>query len=44
MVQGKKQSTSKPKFAEVVIGDDEAKEMREEFFISASSSFEPILV
>ena len=29
MVQGKKQLNSKPKFAEVVIGDYEAKEMRE---------------
>lgn len=29
MVQGKKQLNSKPKFAEVVIGDNEAKEMRE---------------
>ena len=29
MVQGKKQLSSKPKFAEVVIGDSEAKEMRE---------------
>ena len=29
MVQGKKQLSSKPKFAEVVIGDNEAKEMRE---------------
>ena len=28
MVQGKKQLNSKPKFAEVVIGDNEAKEMR----------------
>ena len=28
MVQGKKQLNSKPKFAEVVIGDYEAKEMR----------------
>ena len=27
MVQGKKQLNSKPKFAEVVIGDNEAKEM-----------------
>lgn len=27
--QGKKQLNSKPKFAEVVIGDNEAKEMRE---------------
>ena len=27
MVQGKKQLSSKPKFAEVVIGDNEAKEM-----------------
>ena len=29
MVQGKKQLNSKPKFAEVVIGDNEEKEMRE---------------
>ena len=29
MVQGKKQLNSKPKFAEVVIGENEAKEMRE---------------
>ena len=29
MVQGKKQLNNKPKFAEVVIGDNEAKEMRE---------------
>ena len=29
MVQGKKQLSSKPKFAEVVIGDNEAKEMRD---------------
>ena len=29
MVQGKKQLNSKPKFAEVVIGDNEAKNMRE---------------
>ena len=29
MVQGTKQLSSKPKFAEVVIGDNEAKEMRE---------------
>lgn len=28
MVQSKKQLNSKPKFAEVVIGDNEAKEMR----------------
>jgi len=27
MLQGKKQLNSKPKFAEVVIGDNEAKEM-----------------
>ena len=27
MVQGKKQLNSKPKFAEVVIGENEAKEM-----------------
>ena len=27
MVQGKKQLNSKPKFAEVVIGDNEAKEI-----------------
>lgn len=29
MVQGKKQLNSKPKFAEVVIGDNEANEMCE---------------
>ena len=29
MVQGKKQLNSKPKCAEVVIGDNEANEMRE---------------
>ena len=29
MVQGKKQLSSKPKFTEVAIGDNEAKEMRE---------------
>ncbi len=29
MVQSKKQTASKPKFAEVVIDDNEAKEMRE---------------
>ena len=29
MVQGKKQLNGKPKFAEVVIGDNEAKEMRD---------------
>ncbi len=29
MVQDKKQLSSKPKFAEVVIGDNEAKDMRE---------------
>ena len=29
MVQGKKQLNSKPKFAEVVIGDNEAKDRRE---------------
>ena len=29
MVQGKKQLNGKPKFAEVVIGNNEAKEMRE---------------
>ena len=29
MVQGKKQLSSKPKLAEVVIGDNEAKDMRE---------------
>lgn len=29
MVQGKKQLSSKSKFAEVVIGDNEAKNMRE---------------
>ena len=28
MVQGKKQLNSKPKFAEVVIGDNEAKESK----------------
>ena len=28
MVQSKKQLNSKPKFAEIVIGDNEAKEMR----------------
>ena len=43
MVQGKR-TNSKPKFAEVVIGDNEAKEMREEVLTSASSSLEPILV
>ena len=43
MVQGKR-TNSKPKFAEVVIGDNEAKEMREVFLTSASSSFEPMLV
>ena len=36
MVQGKKQLNSKPKFAEVVIGDNEAKEMRESAKISKS--------
>ena len=35
MVQGKK-TNSKPKFAEVVIGDNEAKEMREEVLTYAS--------
>ena len=34
MVQGKKQLNSKPKFAEVVIGDNEAKEI-----IASSLSF-----
>ena len=34
MVQGKKQLSSKPKFAEVVIGDNEAKEMRESELIN----------
>lgn len=29
MVQSKKQTTSKPKFAEVVVGDNEAREVRE---------------
>ena len=29
MVQSKKQLSSKPKFTEVAIGDNEAKEMRE---------------
>ena len=29
MVQGKKQLNRKPKFAEVVIGDNEAKKMRQ---------------
>ena len=29
MVRGKKQLSSKPKFAEVVIGDNETKDMRE---------------
>lgn len=29
MVQNKKQTSSKPKFAEVIIGDKEAKEMYE---------------
>ena len=29
MVQGKKQLSSKPKFAEVVIGDNKAKDKRE---------------
>lgn len=36
MLQGKKQLNSKPKFAEVVIGDNEAKEMRES--VNARSS------
>lgn len=36
MVQGKKQLSSKPKFAEVVIGDNEAKEMRESELIKSS--------
>ena len=34
MVQGKKQLNSKPKFDEVVIGDNEAKDMRERVFFS----------
>ena len=34
MVQGKKQLNSKPKFAEVVIGDNEAKEMRDMVLIT----------
>ena len=34
MVQGKKQLNSKPKFAEVVNGDNEAKEMRERVVFS----------
>ena len=34
MVQGKKQLNSKPKFAEIVIGDNEAKEMRERVVFS----------
>ena len=29
MVQGKKQLNGKPKFAEIVIGDNEAKKMRQ---------------
>ena len=37
MVQGKR-TNSKPKFAEVEIGDNEAKEMREEVLTSASSN------
>ena len=32
MVQGKKQLNGKPKFAEVVIGDNEAKKMRQSWF------------
>ena len=39
MVQGKKQLNSKPKFAEVVIGDNEAKEMRESAKISSNPQF-----
>ena len=35
MVQGKKQLNSKPKFAEVVIGDNEAKEMRGKYSVNA---------
>ena len=34
MVQGKKQLNNKPKFAEVVIGDNEAKDKRERVFFS----------
>ena len=34
MVRGKKQLSSKPKFAEVVIGDNEAKDKRERVFFS----------
>ena len=34
MVRGKKQLNSKPKFAEVVIGDNEAKDKRERVFFS----------
>lgn len=41
MVQGKKQLNSKPKFAEVVIGDNEAKEMRES--VNASRHRNPYL-
>lgn len=41
MVQGKKQLNSKPKFAEVVIGDNEAKEMRE--FANARNRRNPYL-
>ena len=37
MVQGKKQLNSKPKFAEVVIGDNEAKEIVLFSYSSASS-------
>lgn len=40
MVQGKR-TTSKPKFAEVVIGDNEAKEMRES--VNARSHRNPYL-
>ena len=41
MVQGKR-TNSKPKFAEVVIGDNEAKEMREP--VNARSHRNPYLV
>ena len=34
MVRGKKQLNGKPKFAEVVIGDNEAKDKRERVFFS----------
>ena len=37
MVQGKKQLNSKPKFAEIVIGDNEAKEIVLFSYSSASS-------